>query len=71
MISVNIYTLTIDPGVVGLHMDALDFAILSHQCVTFATVLTKDGSTLKRELEVLGKLTGRITKKADLYLYSS
>ena len=39
--------LTIDSGIIGLHMCALDFAILSHQCVPLATVLTEDSSTLK------------------------
>lgn len=58
----------IDSGVVGLHVSALHFAILNHQCVTLATILAKDSSTLKREVKVLGELTGRITKKADISL---
>lgn len=49
-------------------MGALDFAILNHQCITLATVLTEDSSTVKSEVEVLGELTGRIAKKADLYI---
>lgn len=58
----------IDSSVVGLHMGALDFAILNHQCITLATVLTEDSSTVKSEVEVLGELTGRIAKKADFSL---
>lgn len=60
----------VDSGVVGLHMGALDFAILDHQGVTLATVLTEDGSTVKGEIKLLGELTGRITEKADFALGS-
>lgn len=60
--------LTIDSGIVGLDVGAFDFPILSHQCITLAAVLTEDSSTLKREVKVLGELTGRIAKEADLVL---
>ena len=48
-------------------MNTLDFAILNHQCVTLATVLAENSGTLKREIEILGKLTGWIAKETDLY----
>ena len=49
-------------------MCALDFAILSHQCVPLATVLTEDSGTIEGEVKVLGELTGRVTEEADLCL---
>ncbi len=58
--------LTVDSGVVRLHVSTFDFAILNHQCVTLATVLTEDCSAFEREVKVLGELTGWIAKKADL-----
>ena len=58
--------LTVDTGIVGLHVGTLDFPILSHQCITLATVLAKDGSTLEKEVEVFGELAGWITQEADL-----
>ena len=48
-------------------MGTLDFAILNHQRVTLATVLTEDSSTVERKVEVLRELTGWITQEADLY----
>ena len=47
-------------------MDAFDFATLNHQCVTLATILTEDSSTIESEVEILGELTGRIAEEADL-----
>lgn len=49
-------------------MGALNFAILNHQCVTLATILTEDSSTIESEVEILGECTGWITEKADLYI---
>ena len=60
-------TLTLDSGIVGFHVGALDFAILNHQRVTLATVLTEDSSAIEGEVEVFGELTGRVTQEADLY----
>ena len=61
-----VFTLTIDSGIVGLDVGTFDFAILSHQSVTLATVLTEHSGTLEREVEVLGELTGWIAEEADL-----
>ena len=60
--------LTVDSGIVRLHVSALDFAILSHQCVTLTTVLAEDGGTLKSEVKIFVELTGWIPKEADLCL---
>ena len=49
-------------------MGALHFSILNHQSITLATVLTEDSSALESEVKVLGELTGRIAKEADLIL---
>lgn len=49
-------------------MSALNFAVLDHQRITLATVLTEDSSTLESEVKVLVELTGRIAKEADLDL---
>ena len=58
--------LTIHPGIVGLHVGALDFAIFNYQCITLATVLAEDGSALEGEVEVFVELTGWITQESDL-----
>lgn len=64
----KLIAITIDSSIVRLHVGALDFAILNHQCVTLATILTEDSSTIERKVEVLGELARRIAKKADLYM---
>ena len=66
LIGILFEPLTVHSGVVGLHVGALDFAIFNHQCITLATVLAEDGSTLKGEIEIFVELTGWITQEADL-----
>ena len=58
--------LTIDSGVVGLHVSALDFAIFDHQCIALAAVLTEDGGAVEREVKLFGECTGWIAQEADL-----
>lgn len=58
--------LTVDSGIVGLHVGALDFAILNDQRVTLAAVLAEDSSTLKSEFEIFVELSRWIAEKADL-----
>ena len=59
---------TVYPSIVRLHVSALDLPVFDYQSITLATIVSEDCGTLECEVEVFGKLTGWVTKEADLEL---
>lgn len=58
--------LTIDAGVVGLYVRALDFAVFNGQSIALASVVPKDSSRIESQVESFGELASGITQETDL-----
>lgn len=58
--------LTVSAGVVRLNMSRLDLAVLNHEGITLAAVVSEDGLGIKFEVQGPGELAGGVTEEADL-----
>ena len=49
-------------------MSFLDFTIFGDQSVAFGAIISKDRGRIKRQVEILGELAGRVSEEADLWI---
>jgi hypothetical protein len=57
---------TINAGVVGLNEGLLHLTVLNEEGVTLASLVAKDGSTVKIEIQGLGERASWVTNEAEL-----
>ena len=51
----SIVYITIDTSIIRLDMGALHFSVLNNECVTLATVVSKDRGGVEGEIQLFGE----------------
>lgn len=62
---------TIQPSVIWLDVQCLDFAVLNLKGITLASWATENGSTIESQVQGLGEFGSWVSKEADLQLNST
>jgi hypothetical protein len=57
---------TVQASVVWLNMGLFDLAILNHQSIALATVVSKNSSAVELEVQRFRKVAGRVSEEANL-----